>query len=273
MQGIEKILVGVDARSVFDGEELTLNAPNEHAIERAVWLAGLSGAELTLFAALYFAVVGYIAPPFYVRSRKKVRQKDIKKALPDALDLLVICVEAGLGLNQALLRVSQEIGHVSPLTASELALVNGEIRAGVPREEALRNLAERTGVDDVSSLVTVLIQTDRFGTSISRALRVHSDTMREKRRQRTEEAAAKTTIKLVFPLAICIFPAMFVVVSGPGLILIIRELGNMVLSASASSTSRARRSSARGSRSRTATGSVSVGSSAGRAPPRATASC
>lgn len=185
------------------------------------------GPEITLFATIYFAVVGYIAPPFYLRSKKNARQKDIQKALPDVLDLLVICVEAGLGLNQALLRVSQEIGHVSTLTASELSLVNSEIRAGVPREEALRNLADRTGVEDVRSLVTVLIQTDRFGTSVARALRVHSDTMRTKRRQRTEEAAAKTTIKLVFPLAFCIFPAMFVVVLGPALIQIARELSNL----------------------------------------------
>jgi tight adherence protein C len=186
-----------------------------------------SGPQVTVMATLYFAVVGYIAPPFFVRSRKKARQKDIQKALPDALDLLVVCVEAGLGLNQGLLRVSQEIGHVSTLTASELSLVNAEIRAGIPREEALRNLADRTGVEDLRSLVTVLIQTDRFGTSVARALRIHSETMRTKRRQRAEEAAAKTTIKLVFPLAFCIFPAMFVVVLGPALIMIARELGNM----------------------------------------------
>lgn len=186
-----------------------------------------SGPNVTLLASLYFAAVGYIAPPFYVRMRMKARQKDMQKALPDALDLLVVCVEAGLGLNQALVRVAQEIGHVSRLTATELTLVNSEIRAGVPREEALRNLADRTGLDDMRSLVTVLIQTDRFGTSVARALRVHSDTMRTKRRQRAEEAAAKTTIKLVFPLAICIFPAMFVVVLGPALITIARELSGM----------------------------------------------
>jgi tight adherence protein C len=183
--------------------------------------------EMSVIAVLYFVVLGYIAPPFYVRHKAKARQKDVQRALPDALDLLVVCVEAGLGLNQALMRVSQEIGHVSKLTALELNMVNAEIRAGVPREEALRNLAERTGLEDMRSLVTVLIQTDRFGTSVAKALRVHSDTMRQKRRQRAEEAAAKTTIKLVFPLAFCIFPAMFVVVLGPALIQIARELAGL----------------------------------------------
>lgn len=180
-----------------------------------------------LLTVVYFGVLGYIAPPFILRSRANKRKKDIQKALPDALDLLVVCVEAGLGLNQALLRVAQEIGHVSTLTAMELGMVNAEIRAGIPRDESLRNLADRTGVDDVRALVTVLIQTDRFGTSVARALRTHSDTMRAKRRQRAEEAAAKTTIKLIFPLAFCIFPSMFVVVLGPALITIARELSGL----------------------------------------------
>jgi tight adherence protein C len=160
-----------------------------------------------------------------VRHRVKKRQKDLQLALPDALDLLVICVEAGLGLNQALMRVAEEIRHVSRLTAEELALVNLEIRAGTPRELALRHLSDRTGVEDLRSLVTMLIQTDRFGTSIAQSLRVHSDTLRMKRRQRAEEAAAKTTIKMIFPLVFCIFPAMFVVLLGPGLIMIVRALG------------------------------------------------
>ena len=130
----------------------------------------------------------------------------------------------GLGLNQAIVRVSEEIDHVSLLMSEQLALVNLEIRAGTPRDEALRNLGERTGVADVQSLVAMLIQTDRFGTSIAQALRVHADTMRTKRRQRAEEAAAKTTIKLVFPLVLFIFPTMFVVILAPALIRIIRTL-------------------------------------------------
>jgi tight adherence protein C len=186
-------------------------------------IAGVGFLTSTL-TALWFAVLGWIAPPFYVKSRVKKRQKEIVKALPDALDLLVVCVEAGLGLNQAIVRVSEEIDHVSLLMSEQLALVNLEIRAGTPRDDALRNLAERTGVADVQSLVAMLIQTDRFGTSIAQALRVHADTMRTKRRQRAEEAAAKTTIKLVFPLVLFIFPTMFVVILAPALIRIIRTL-------------------------------------------------
>jgi tight adherence protein C len=136
----------------------------------------------------------------------------------------VVSVEAGLGLNQALVRVSEEIYRISPVLSEQLALVNLEIRAGTSREEALRNLAERTGLQDISSLVGMLIQTDRFGTSVAQALRVHSETMRTKRRQRAEEAAAKTTIKMVFPLVFCIFPALFVVILGPALIQIYKAL-------------------------------------------------
>jgi tight adherence protein C len=142
--------------------------------------------------------------------------------MPDMLDMLVVCVEAGLGLNQALVRVADEIDHVSLVMSEQLALVNLEMRAGTPRDEALKNLADRTGLTDMKSLVGMLIQTDRFGTSVADALRVHSDTMRTKRRQRAEEAAAKTTIKLVFPLVLFVFPAMFVVVLGPSVIAIYR---------------------------------------------------
>jgi tight adherence protein C len=181
----------------------------------------------SMLSATWLAAFGWIFPPFYLRSRVKSRQKAIVRALPDALDMMVVCVEAGLALNQALLRVSEEIVHISPLMGEQLALVNLEIRAGTAREEALRNLGERTGVSDVRSLVTMLIQTDRFGTSIATALRVHADTMRTKRRQRAEEAAAKTTIKLVFPLVLFIFPAMFVVILGAAVIQIYEALGKV----------------------------------------------
>ena len=180
-----------------------------------------------LLAAGWGAGLGWVGPSVKVRARARARQKEIQRALADALDLMVVCVEAGLALNQALVRVAEEIRHVSPVTSDELTLVNLEIRAGVPRDEALRNLGDRTGVSDLQSLVAMLIQTDRFGTSVAQALRVHSDTMRTKRRQRAEEAAAKTTIKLVFPLAFCIFPALFVVILGPALISIYRTLGGM----------------------------------------------
>ena len=164
---------------------------------------------------MYFGSMGYVLPSIMVGRRVKQRQKEMQKALPDALDMLVVSVEAGLGLNQAMVRVSEEIYRISPVLSEQLALVNLEIRAGTSRPEALRNLAERTGLQDISSLVGMLIQTDRFGTSVAQALRVHSETMRTKRRQRAEEAAAKTTIKMIFPLVFCIFPALFVVILGP----------------------------------------------------------
>ncbi|MGH7525156.1 MAG: type II secretion system F family protein [Gemmatimonadales bacterium] len=194
----------------------------------AVLLAPLAGWSwpAALVAASWFGVLGYVAPPVYVGSRRRARQKEMQKALPDALDLLVVCVEAGLALNQALIRVSEETERLSPVLSEQLALINLEIRAGTPREDALRNLAERTGLDDIKSLVAMLIQTDRFGTSIAQALRVQAETLRTKRRQRAEEAAAKTTIKLVFPLVLFIFPAMFVVILGPALIRILETLQN-----------------------------------------------
>ena len=177
-----------------------------------------------LLGILWAVGVGWIAPTFIVRSRLKKRQKEVQLAMPDMLDLLVVCVEAGLGLNQALTRVADEIHHVSPVMSEQLTLVNLEMRAGTPREDALKHLAERTGLPDMKSLVAMLVQTDRFGTSVADALRIQADTLRTKRRQRAEEAAAKTTIKLVFPLVLCIFPAMFVVVLAPSVIAIMREL-------------------------------------------------
>jgi len=180
-----------------------------------------------LLAVLYFGAMGWIAPSFYVKRRLKARQKEVQLALADMLDMLVVCVEAGLGLNQALVRVADEIEHVSPVMSEQLAMVNLEMRAGTPRDEALKNFAERTGVADIKSLVSMMIQTDRFGTSVADALRVHSDTMRTKRRQRAEEAAAKTTIKLVFPLVLFVFPAMFVVVIGPSALAIYRTFSKL----------------------------------------------
>lgn len=183
-----------------------------------------NGVVVSSLVTVWAVGFGYIAPTFHVSMRRTKRMKEMQKALPDALDMMVVCVEAGLGLNQALVRVSEEIERISRILSEQLALVNLEIRAGTPREEALRNLGERTGLDDLKSLVAMLIQTDRFGTSIATALRVQSDTLRTKRRQRAEEAAAKTTIKLVFPLVLFIFPAMFVVILGPALIQIMQAL-------------------------------------------------
>jgi tight adherence protein C len=185
------------------------------------------GAGMALFMGFWGAAAGWLVPGFLVSMKGTRRKKDIQKALPDALDLLVICVEAGLGLNQALLRVAAEMRNVDDLLTEEIAQANLEIRAGTPRERALISMAERTGVADVRSLVTMLIQTERFGTSIARSLRVHADTLRTKRRQRAEEAAAKTTIKLVFPLVLCIFPALFVVILAPALIQIFNTLSGL----------------------------------------------
>jgi tight adherence protein C len=167
---------------------------------------------------------GYILPDFILSTRVSARQERIQLALPDALDLLVVCVEAGLGLDQAILKTSEELRVTHPDICDELTLVNLELRAGKPRREALRNLADRTGVEDINGLVSMLIQTDRFGTSIAQSLRVHSDALRTKRRQRAEEKAHKVSVKLVFPLVFLIFPAMFVIILGPGVIKIIKQL-------------------------------------------------
>jgi len=169
--------------------------------------------------------LGFILPRFILKRMIKDRQNRIRLGLPDALDLTVICVEAGLALDQALSRVGQDLHHAHPDLSDEFHLVNLEMRAGKPRAEALRNLVERTGVDDIRSLVGTLIQTDRFGTSVAQALRVHSDSLRTERRQRAEEQAAKTTIKMVPPLVIFVLPSIIFVTIGPAVIELIRQLG------------------------------------------------
>jgi tight adherence protein C len=170
------------------------------------------------------AALGYLLPRFVLKSMIKRRQLLIRLGLPDALDLAVICTEAGLGLDKTVQRVGEELAHVHPELSSELNLVNLEMRAGKSRADALRNLAARTEVDDVRSLVALLVQTDRFGTSIAHAFRVHSDAMRTERRQRAEEQAAKTTIKMVPVLVFFVFPSMFIVALGPAFITLVRNL-------------------------------------------------
>jgi tight adherence protein C len=179
---------------------------------------------LGMLGVLWLAATGWVGPSFWLDRRIKKRQKEIRRALADALDLMVTCVEAGLGINQAIVRVAEEIRHISAELSKELTLVNLEIRAGRPREEALRNLGERTGVEELRELSAVLIQTDRFGTSVAQALRVHAETLRVKRRQQAEEEAAKTAIKILFPVLFCIFPLLFVVIIGPGAIKIYEAL-------------------------------------------------
>jgi tight adherence protein C len=167
---------------------------------------------------------GYFFPTFILNRLVEARQKKITEGLPDALDLLVVCVEAGQGLNAALKRVAEDLKLSNAALSKELALVNLEINAGLEREIALRNLAERTGVEDVASLCSMLIQSDRFGTSMAQALKVQSEMLRTTRRQRLEELAAKTPVKLVFPLLLFIFPALMVVIIGPAAIRIMENL-------------------------------------------------
>ena len=172
--------------------------------------------------------LGYILPGMVLARIAKRRSHRIRLSLADMLDLLGVSVEAGLGLDAALQRVGQELAFAYPELADELRLINLELRAGKPRAEALRNLADRTGVDDLSSLVTMLIQTDKFGTSVAQSLRVYSETLRTKRRQRAEEAAAKTGVKMVFPLVVCIFPAIWVITIGPAAIKFVTVLFPLV---------------------------------------------
>jgi len=195
---------------------------------------------ILLLAAMYFSrayqfnvflvpvvtvVLGFMIPDMWLTWRVSVRQHKLRKALPDALDLLVICVEAGLGLDQAFMKVAQDMKISHPGLSEELQMVNMQMRIGKTRIDALRELAQRTGLDDIKTLVAMLIQTERFGTSIAQSLRVYSDDMRLKRRQRAEEMSVKTSVKMVPPLVFFIFPALMVVILGPAVITMIRTLG------------------------------------------------
>lgn len=191
------------------------------------YLSGVSESNNAMLIYILALVAGFLLPDMWLSRRVRRRQTILRKALPDALDLLVVCIEAGLGLDQAFMRVSQELRITHPELCGELDLVNAQIRIGRTRIEAMRELSSRTGVDDIKALVAMLIQTDRFGTSVSQSLRVHADDMRLKRRQRAEEAAAKTPVKMVPPLVFFIFPALFVVILGPAIITIFRQFVGM----------------------------------------------
>ena len=170
------------------------------------------------------AACGYYAPVVWLRRAISVRKDALQRAIPDALDLMVVCVEAGLGLDQAIGRVGEEVTRAHPELSDELHLLALELRTGVSRQEALRNLAQRTNLEDVRGLVALLVQTDRFGTSIGQALRVHADSMRTTRRLKAEELAAKLPVKLLIPLIFFIFPSIFIVVIGPAAIKAVRLL-------------------------------------------------
>ena len=171
---------------------------------------------------LTFAGIGALVPDLWLRRKIKAHAKAITNGLPDVLDLLIVCIEAGSGLDQAIAKASEELELTHPALTRELRFISTEIRAGVARMEAFGNFAQRTQVEDVQTLVTMIQQTDRFGTSIARALRTHADTSRTKRRQRAEERAKKVGVKLVFPLVFCVFPAVYMVCIGPAVIAIYR---------------------------------------------------
>jgi tight adherence protein C len=184
-------------------------------------------AQNRLLLILLGGLLGWMLPFIIVRRKVKARQGEIQRALPDALDMMVVCVEAGMGLNQALVRVGEEMDRVSRNLSEEFSLVSLEIRAGTPRDEALRHLGDRTGVADMRSFVSMLVQTDRFGTSIGEALRIHADESRTKRRQRAEELAAKLAVKLLIPIVLFIFPAIFIVILGPASFRMAELFGSM----------------------------------------------
>jgi len=194
----------------------------------AVVSGSAAPAENKFMAVLAAAAAGFFGPNEYVKMAAKRRQKRIRRGLPNALDLLVVCVESGLGLDQAIVQVAKELEHAHPEISEEFAIVNLELKAGNRRADALRNLAERTGVEDLRKLVAVLIQADRFGTGIAASLRSHADYMRVQARQVAEEKAAKLGVKLIFPIFFCILPSLFVVTVGPMAVKIIRELVPMM---------------------------------------------
>jgi tight adherence protein C len=181
-----------------------------------------------VFAALA-GVIGYVIPGLILARMITLQKRRIENGLPDALDLMIVCVEAGCGLDQAIVKTSTELEISHPALAKELTLITIEVRAGKPRVEAFKNFAARTRVDDVRQLVAMLVQTDRFGTSIAQALRTHAETSRTKRRQRAEERAAKIGVKLVFPLVFFLFPAFYVVTLGPAVIQFVRVFFGQVV--------------------------------------------
>ncbi|MCB1908238.1 MAG: type II secretion system F family protein [Rhodocyclaceae bacterium] len=198
-----------------------------------MWLVRVvSGSDMPLnkFMILVALIsgIGFFLPNVILNRLRSSRQRELFESFPDALDLLTICVEAGLSLEAALNRVAREISLKSRQLAEELQLVCLEFRAGAGKERALRNLSMRTGVEDIDTLVAMLVQSEKFGTSIGESLRIHSEMLRVKRQQRAEESAAKVAVKLIFPLVLCIFPAIMIVVAGPALIRIVKILPTLL---------------------------------------------
>jgi tight adherence protein C len=217
-------------------------SPEAPLIYRGIQLVSMAGFPLVVAGvcaltarplqnALIYIILGFVAgfflPRYFLKRATRNRQRDLRWGLADALDLMVVSVEAGLGLNAAMMKVASELRDVHHGIATEFELANLEIRVGRDRDEALRNLAERTGVDDMRSLVAMLIQTDKFGTSIAKGLRVFSDSLRTKRRQRAEQEAQKAAVKLLFPLACFLFPTLFIAILGPAALNLMDVLDKM----------------------------------------------
>jgi tight adherence protein C len=192
-----------------------------------VTFSGLAKQNAFVFYAAALGL-GYLAPDFWLGRKIKKRQGELRRTLPDVLDLLVVCLEAGLGMDQATARTAQELAGTHPIIADELDVMVLEQRAGRPRAEAWRNLSDRSDVDVVRNLVSTIVQAEQFGTSIAKTLRTHSDTMRTQRIQQVEEMAAKTTVKLIFPLVLFIFPCLFLVTLGPAIIIIMDQFKNLL---------------------------------------------
>lgn len=223
MRRVERLLAGA---GYYGPWPATLFAAAQLLLPLALFAAsitffGRSGSWLLL--AAFLAAVGYFLPTLWLERAIEARRREIRNGLPDAIDLLIVCIESGSGLDQALAKVAEELSLAYPALARELEMIGSETRAGKPRLEAFKNFAERTKVDDVRSLVAMLVQTDRFGTSVGQALRTHAEVSRTKRRQRAEEKAAKLGVKLLFPLVFCLFPAFYVIVLGPAFIRIYRH--------------------------------------------------
>jgi tight adherence protein C len=209
---------GLGGAIVFGATELL--SPVVFAVVALVVFGWTDGWALALVAGIF----GYLAPSLWLQRKTTQRHKAIHNGLPDALDLFIVCMEAGSSLDQAIMKASDELEISHPALTDELRIITTEIRAGKSRLQAFKNFANRTGVEDVRSLVAMLVQTDRFGTSISQSLRTHASTSRTKRRQEAEERAGKISVKLVFPLVLCLFPAVYLVCMGPVVIKIYRAL-------------------------------------------------
>jgi tight adherence protein C len=174
--------------------------------------------SVMFFGLAWGLLAGWGLPVWYVNRRMYLRQERVKRSIPDSLDLLVVCIEAGVSLDAAILRVAREMNRVHPELSSELFVVNRKTNAGVPRDQALRGLWDRTGVDELRALVSTMIQSEKWGTSIGRVLQVYAETLRRKRRQAVEKKAATLPVKMLFPLILFILPALFAVVMGPAII-------------------------------------------------------